>query len=455
MVETQTKNQNVFWLWSNKVDWVERGDVSYWLPQYEEVAEILNKTNSRPLADLSEIITKGETPRTKGDVYVEAGVPFIRVTNISEEGIKTEDLVKISQYTHSRLKRSIIKPNDIVFSMAGTIGVATVISDEINEANINQAVTKIRLKKEINPVYVSTFLNSKYGRLQSLRFAGGGVQKNIDFHEIKRIRIFLPTPQEQRKVEQIVKEAFQLKKEAEADYQKAQQLLNEAMGLIDVGKKQELSFWRWSDEIDIIARIDPDYYRKGYIQLAKSKSIKLEPLSKFIVDYSGGYTFETEKYLPSGIPIIRIKDLNYPEVKKPEDAFFADLPEFQRFTAKPDDILISMSGTIGLSAIIPKELSKCYVNQRITAITTKGINRFYLLAFLNSSFYREELEKIGTGGVQTNVSYKQIVSLPIPRLGDKEETIGNLLRGFIEKNKESRQKFQEAKDFVENLVKKG
>jgi type I restriction enzyme S subunit len=70
---------------------------------------------------LSEIITKGETPRTKGDVYVEAGVPFIRVTNISEEGIKTDDLVKISQYTHSRLKRSIIKPNDIVFSMAGQL----------------------------------------------------------------------------------------------------------------------------------------------------------------------------------------------------------------------------------------------------------------------------------------------------------------------------------------------
>src|SRR3989344_5727490 len=150
MVERQIKNQNIFWLWNNKIDWAKRGDVSYWLPQYEEVAEILNKTNSRPLVDLSEIITKGETPRTKGDVYVETGVPFIRVTNISEEGIKTDNLVKISQYTHRRLKRSIIKPSDIVFSMAGTIGVATVIPDEINEANINQAVTKIRLKKKIN-----------------------------------------------------------------------------------------------------------------------------------------------------------------------------------------------------------------------------------------------------------------------------------------------------------------
>lgn len=451
MVETQTKNQNVFWLWSNAIDFQKRGDTQYWLPIFLDNEKAVSKFSK--LTDLVEL-KGGATPL--GSTYVERGIPFLRIQNIGENELILDEVAYISDDTHEGLlKRSQLKAGDVLFTITGRIGSVAVVPDEMQAGNINQHMVRMRIKdrNKLLPYYLSTYLLTNYAKLQHERVAYGTTRIALDYPTLYNLKVFVPPLEEQQKVEQIVKDAFWLKKEAEAEYQKSQQLLNEALGLTGIEKKRELTFWRWNDEIDIIARIDPDYYRKGYTQLAKAKSIKLEPLSKFVISYSGGYTFETEKYLPSGIPIIRIKDLNYPEVKKPEDAFFADLPELQHFTAKPDDILISMSGTIGLSAIIPKELSKCYVNQRITVITTKGINKFYLLAFLNSSFCREELEKVGTGGVQTNVSYRQIVSLPILRLGDKEEIIGNLLTGFIEKNKESKRKLQEAKDFVESLIK--
>ena len=33
MVEAQTKNQSMFWLWSDEIDFQKRGDAIYWSPE--------------------------------------------------------------------------------------------------------------------------------------------------------------------------------------------------------------------------------------------------------------------------------------------------------------------------------------------------------------------------------------------------------------------------------------
>jgi len=453
MVEAQTKNQNIFWLWSNKVAWAERGDVSYWLPQYEEVAEILNKTNSRPLADLSEIITKGETPRTKGDVYVESGVPFIRVTNISEDGIKTDDLVKISQYTHNRLKRSIIKPNDIVFSMAGTIGVATVIPDEINEANINQAVTKIRLKKEINPVYVSTFLNSKYGRLQSLRFAGGGVQKNIDFHEIKRIRIFLPTPQEQRMVEQIVKEALRLKDEAEEERREADLILENSIKEFFITDDQK-PFWKWSNDIEIVKTLEPNFWKKT-VSSKKHPSIKLGD----IFNFQKGTEVGSALYQDNGIPFLRVSDLGDLEIsfgnssKYINETLFNELRD--EFQPHEEELLFSKDATIGLVAKVWAE-EKQIISSGILRLQrkSKDFDADFLLALLTNKFVNQEFVKNSTGSVIKHLNTSKLSETELPLVNKQiQDEVADRVKSFWIKRNLSKQKLQEAQDFVENLIK--
>ncbi len=443
MVEKQTK-QNIFWLWSDVIDFQKRGDVAYWLSEYflPATARLTNKLSD--VARLSDL--KFNPNRNQNDRFF-----YIDISNINTSDGSYEKTEIKNAYAPLRARKKLERFDVIVSMVRPNRNATSIILENTNDLVCSTGFAVLKAIK-INPYYLFIFTKTSYFIDQLVRQTSATMYPAVNENDVLGVRFSIPSEKEQQKVERIVQEVFQLKKEAEADYQKLQRLLNEAFGLTSNEIKQKLTFWRWNDEVDIVSRIDPDYYIKGYMQLAITKSIKLEPLSKFILSYSGGYTFETEKYLSDGIPIIRIKDLNYPEIKKPEDAFFADLPELQRFMAKPDDILISMSGTIGLSAIVPKELSRCYINQRITAITTKGINKFYLLAFLNSSFYRNELEKIGTGGVQTNVSYKQIISLSIPRLGNKEEIIGNLLKGFIEKNKESNKKLQEAKEFVENLI---
>jgi len=53
MVETQTKNQNIFWIWSENVDFQKRGDTQYWLPIFLENETMVSKFPK--LTDLVEL----------------------------------------------------------------------------------------------------------------------------------------------------------------------------------------------------------------------------------------------------------------------------------------------------------------------------------------------------------------------------------------------------------------
>ena len=62
MVETQTKNQNIFWLWSNDIDYVKNCGVLYWLPLYTQLEK-----------DLLEELKGGKAKRLKDIAFVDYG----------------------------------------------------------------------------------------------------------------------------------------------------------------------------------------------------------------------------------------------------------------------------------------------------------------------------------------------------------------------------------------------
>jgi restriction endonuclease S subunit len=194
----------------------DRIDAEYYKPEYLILNSKLKVQNSKFLDDLSQIITKGETPLWRGDVYISKGIPFLRVVNFINEELDLSDIVYIPEFVHERMKRSQLKPGDVLLSMAGRIGTAVIVLEELKVANINQAIAKIRLKEGlINKYYLIVFLNSKYGLYQSLRKASGGVQNNINFEDIKSIKIPTPSQSFQQKIEKMVKEAQEKRKLAD------------------------------------------------------------------------------------------------------------------------------------------------------------------------------------------------------------------------------------------------
>lgn len=103
------------------------------------------------LSSISSIISKGTTPQGGRNAYTDTGVNYLRVENICDDGtISHENIMHISNEMHEGfLKRSILQENDLLVSIAGTLGKTGLVRKCDLPLNTNQAVCFVRLVSEL------------------------------------------------------------------------------------------------------------------------------------------------------------------------------------------------------------------------------------------------------------------------------------------------------------------
>lgn len=116
------------------------------------------------ISSIAALVTKGTTPRGGRGAYSDDGIGFLRAENVA--GLDLLDLSKlnhIDETTHTGyLRRSILKANDVLITIAGTLGRTAVVKKEYLPLNANQAVAIIRPVNchEINLKYLVYALNA-------------------------------------------------------------------------------------------------------------------------------------------------------------------------------------------------------------------------------------------------------------------------------------------------------
>lgn len=211
-----------------------RLDSRYYLPKYEDAIKLITNSGFEILT-VSDIviepITSGSTPLAGTNAYVEKdyGVPFFRIVDIKDYQLVTEDLLYIRPDIHKKLlKRSQLKACNVLFSIAGTIGICVVVPETIKEGNINQALALLRLKSEFNPYFISLYFNSIIGRLISEKISRPVVQANINLAELATLIIPNIPKAKQDKIASLAQDSFKLK--------------NEGIGLIKTAIKEVEDF---------------------------------------------------------------------------------------------------------------------------------------------------------------------------------------------------------------------
>lgn len=198
-----------------------RLDSRYYLPKYEDALEMITNSGFEILT-VSDIVLEpiksGATPLAGTNAYIgkKYGIPFFRIVNIKDYQLVLEDLLYIRPDIHiTTLKRSQIKLGDVLFSIAGTIGICTIVPETIKEGNINQALAILRLKSDFNPYFVSIYFNSIIGRLISEKISRPVVQSNLNLTELGTLKIPKFPRTAQNKIASLVQDSFKLRKEGE------------------------------------------------------------------------------------------------------------------------------------------------------------------------------------------------------------------------------------------------
>ena len=144
----------------------------------------------------------------------------------------------------------------------------------------------------------------------------------------------------------------------------------------------------------------------------------------------GGYAFKGELFQKTGIPIIRISNINDNNVDLTDLIFYdSNIHIDLKFIIKNGDILIAMSGaTTGKIGKYNNE-KIAYLNQRVGKFTQKNndADMGYLYQLLSSEYFTKGLKNLLVAGAQPNISPSDIESiiLPFPDL-KYQEKISNL-----------------------------
>lgn len=147
-----------------------------------------------------------------------------------------------------------------------------------------------------------------------------------------------------------------------------------------------------------------------------------------IADVKGG------KRLPKGVNLIDIPNTHpYIRVRDLNNALFASLtPDYayvdeetqksiSRYIVFTGDVLISIVGTIGLTAIVDSTLDKANLTENCVKVTNlKHVTSEYLLLYLRSRSGKEAIAKGTVGAVQQKLPIKNIQAIPVPLLSEAD-----------------------------------
>lgn len=170
-------------LFPSKFEWSE--ELEKWVPEGWEVKSI---------GEISSVISKGTTPRKSDIEGLEETIPFIKVRDIDDNGDLSQDLGLIPYEVHKKqLKRSILEKDDLLFSIAGTIGRVAIVPTRLRNSNCNQAVAFIRLNhKVLHNKLVHQFLRSDMIQSEIHSKVVQAVQANTSLKNLSDLKVLIP-----------------------------------------------------------------------------------------------------------------------------------------------------------------------------------------------------------------------------------------------------------------------
>lgn len=153
------------------------------------------------LGEISDRVTKGTTPTTNGFQFQESGINFIKIESIDDGGyFIREKFAHINQECNESLKRSQLKENDILFSIAGALGRVALVNSSVLPANTNQALAIISPKKELDSKYLEQVLRSDLIQNQIFGLKVGVAQSNLSLAQVSGFEIPLPSLEIQKQI---------------------------------------------------------------------------------------------------------------------------------------------------------------------------------------------------------------------------------------------------------------
>lgn len=310
----------------------------------------MKNMQSAPLADVAEVVRGVSFSKSEAaSKPAEGFVPVLRAGNIQDRLILDNDLVFVPR-EKVRSKQIIRKGDIVICTSSGSAAVVgkTAVADIDWHGSFGAFCAGIRVKsKKADPAYVFHFLRSPHFRSWTQKSSGANI-KNIRKSELDLFEIPLPSLSDQRRIASILDKADGVRRKRQRLIDEIQRF-NTSAYLYTVGNLNP-SHGDW-EPLTIEALAED---RKG--------AIRSGPF---------GSALRHGEFVDEGIAVLGIDNAVQNKFAWSERRFItpSKYEELRRYTVFPGDVIVTIMGTTGRSAVVPNDIPEAITTKHLATIT--------------------------------------------------------------------------------------
>lgn len=343
----------------------------------------------------------------KASSYSDTGLPICKTTNIQNNEISFDsmDCVKIQDYADN-LEKFIIKPQNIVIGMSGTIKVG--INNTEKVCYLNQRVGKFSPnEKIIKNKYLYYILCNSIDRL--IEGISGGSVKNLSNKDVLSLQIPIPPLEVQSEIVKVLDNFSELAAELAAELTARKQQYEYYRDSLLTFSKDDSSV-EWKHLQDVILSLNTGLNPRQFFKLNTDDATNYYVTIREIHNHRIVFNEKTDRLNDEALKLCN-----------------------NRSNLEVGDVLFSGTGTIGETALIEEHPTNWNIKEGVYTIkpNQKLIIPKYLLYILDTSETKARYMKKASGGTVKSVSMVEMrkLILPIPPI-ERQKQIVEILDNF-------------------------
>ena len=380
--------------------------------------------------------TLGEICCIKGGKRIPRGMTFakgktahiyIRVTEMKDNTIKLSDLKYIDDYVYEHIKNYTINASDLYLTIAGTIGSVGIVPNEVDGMNLTENAAKLTqigcIKEYLLYALLSTIAQEHFiSRFHQV------AQPKLSIETASKTPIAMPPFGEQIRIVKEIKRylaAIKIIEEGQTDLETT--ISQTKSKILDLAIHGKLVPQDPTDEpaSKLLKRINPKAEitsDNGHYQKLPEGWAILKVGN--VAEYINGRAFKPEEWEQTGLPIIRIQNLNDP------NAYYNRTKnEYEeKYLIKKGDLLFAWAASLGTYIWKGED---AWLNQHIFKVVPYPFmdKKYLYYAFhaMITEFYRKSH---GSGMIHITRKQFEEITLWLPPLAEQYRIVQYLQQVF-------------------------
>ncbi len=408
--------------------------------------------------NLFSFVTSGSRGWAK--FYSDKGPVFLRMGNLDHDSISLDlrDIQRVRPPGDTEGTRTRVQPLDILISITADVGMIGIIPDNFEEAYINQHVSLARPRSTVHPQYLAWYLSSPAAQRQFRELQRGATKVGLGLDDIRAVDVPLPLIQEQRRIVAEIEKQFTRLDVGVAALRRVQANLKSYRAAVlkaacegslvpteaELGRTG-IEHKTFESGETLLAKILTER-RKNWKGRGKYKEPATPDVSS-LPRLPKGWTWATADQLTSvitdgehitpkrtssGILLLSARNVLDGQILL-DDVDYVPQYEYDRIAKRlvivPGDVLLSCSGSVGRSAVVPEGLQFTLVRSVAVLKPLFGMGKYLSIA-LRSPFLKQQITEKQTQTAQANIFQGKIkvLCLPLPPLAEQRRLVAEVER---------------------------